>query len=124
MVQGAVTGTEQYNYEVIRKFAVMSLVWGLLGMSAGLYAALELAYPLLNMGIAEISFGRLRPVHTTAVIFGFGGSALFATSYYVVQRTWQARLISATAWPASPSGVGRPLSCWRHQSYVGLFAGP
>ena len=94
MAQGTVTGTEQYNYEVIRKFAVMALVWGLLGMSAGLYAALELAYPLLNMGIAEISFGRLRPVHTTLVIFGFGGSALFATSYYVVQRTSQARLYS------------------------------
>ncbi len=94
MAQGAVTGTEQYNYEVIRKFAAMALVWGLLGMSAGLYAALELAYPLLNMGIAEITFGRLRPVHTTLVIFGFGGSALFATSYYVVQRTSQARLYS------------------------------
>ncbi len=94
MAQGVITGMEQYNYVVIRKFAVMALVWGLLGMSAGLYAALELAYPLLNMGIAEISFGRLRPVHTTLVIFGFGGSALFATSYYVVQRTSQARLYS------------------------------
>jgi cytochrome c oxidase cbb3-type subunit 1 len=94
MAQGAVLGTQQYNYAVIRKFSVMALVWGLLGMGAGLYAALELAYPLLNMGIPEITFGRLRPVHTTLVIFGFGGSALFATSYYVVQRTCQARLYS------------------------------
>ncbi|MBU1190626.1 MAG: cytochrome-c oxidase, cbb3-type subunit I [Gammaproteobacteria bacterium] len=94
MAQGAVLGTQQYNYAVIRKFSVMALVWGLLGMAAGLYAALELAYPLLNMGIPEITFGRLRPVHTTLVIFGFGGSALFATSYYVVQRTCQARLYS------------------------------
>ncbi len=94
MAQGAVTGTQQYNYAVIRKFAVMAMVWGVLGMAAGLYAALELAYPLLNMGIAEITFGRLRPVHTTLVIFGFGGSALFATSYYVVQRTCQAPLYS------------------------------
>ena len=94
MAQGAVLGNQQYNYAVIRKFSVMALVWGLLGMSAGLYAALELAYPLLNMGIPEITFGRLRPVHTTLVIFGFGGSALFATSYYVVQRTCQARLYS------------------------------
>ncbi|MFP5506027.1 MAG: cytochrome-c oxidase, cbb3-type subunit I [Gammaproteobacteria bacterium] len=92
MAQGAVTGTQQYNYDVIRKFAIMALVWGVLGMSAGLYAALQLAYPALNLGIAEITFGRLRPVHTTLVIFGFGGSALFATSYYVVQRTCQARL--------------------------------
>lgn len=94
MAQGAVLGNQQYNYAVIRKFSVMALVWGLLGMSAGLYAALELAYPLLNMGIPEITFGRLRPVHTTLVIFGFGGSALFATSYYVVQRTCQTRLYS------------------------------
>ncbi|MFA7386653.1 MAG: cytochrome-c oxidase, cbb3-type subunit I [Thiohalobacteraceae bacterium] len=113
MAQGAVTGTQQYNYAVIRKFAVMALVWGLLGMFAGLYAALELAYPWLNMGIAEITFGRLRPVHTTLVIFGFGGSALFATSYYVVQRTSQARLYSDTL-----SG----LTFWGWQVAVGLGA--
>ncbi len=95
MAHGAVAGTQQqYNYAVIRKFAIMALVWGVLGMAVGLYAALELAYPLLNMGIPEITFGRLRPVHTTLVLFGFGGSALFATSYYVVQRTCQARLFS------------------------------
>jgi len=94
MAHGAVAGTQQYNYAVIRKFAIMTLVWGVLGMAAGLYAALELAYPALNLGIAEITFGRLRPVHTTLVLFGFGGSALFATSYYVVQRTCQARLFS------------------------------
>ena len=67
-------------------------------MSAGTYIAAELAFPFLNFDIAEITFGRLRPVHTTLVIFGFGGSALFATSYYVVQRTSQARL-PATGWP-------------------------
>ena len=57
MAHGAVTSTQQYNYVVIRKFAVMALVWGVLGMAAGLYAALELAYPLLNMGIAESPLG-------------------------------------------------------------------
>jgi cytochrome c oxidase cbb3-type subunit 1 len=88
----AIASTEQYDYDIVRKFAIMALVWGLLGMSAGLYAALELAFPILNLDIAQITFGRLRPVHTTLVIFGFGGSALFATSYYVVQRTCQARL--------------------------------
>jgi len=92
MAHTAAVGTDQYNYAIIRKFAVMALVWGVLGMSAGLYAALELAYPVLNFDIAQITFGRLRPVHTTLVIFGFGGSALFATSYYVVQRTCQTRL--------------------------------
>ncbi len=83
---------EQYNYTVVRQFALMSLVWGLLGMLAGLYAACELAWPWLSFDLPALSFGRLRPVHTTLVIFGFGGSALFATSYYVVQRTCQARL--------------------------------
>ena len=88
----ATVSNEKYNYEIVRKFAIMALVWAVVGMSAGLYAALELAFPALNFDIAEITFGRLRPVHTTLVIFGFGGSALFATSYYIVQRTCQTRL--------------------------------
>jgi len=90
---GAVADT-QYNYDIIKKFGVMALVWGVLGMAAGTYIAAELAFPFLNFDTAAITFGRLRPVHTTLVIFGFGGSALFATSYYVVQRTSQARLYS------------------------------
>lgn len=65
-------------------------------MSVGVYIALELTWPMFNLDIPEITFGRLRPVHTTLVIFGFGGSALFATSYYVVQRTCQVRLVSDT----------------------------
>jgi len=85
---------QPYNYDIVRKFTVAALVWGVLGMLAGLYAALELSFPWLNLEIPELTFGRLRPVHTTLVIFGFGGSALFATSYYVVQRTCQARLAS------------------------------
>ncbi len=83
---------EQYNYDIVRKFAVMAVVWGVLGMLVGVYIASELAWPALNLDIPYITFGRLRPVHTTLVIFGFGGSALFATSYYVVQRTCQTRL--------------------------------
>jgi len=96
MASGAVAANEQYNYEIVKKFAVMALVWGVLGMTAGTYIAAELAFPFLNFDIAEITFGRLRPVHTTLVIFGFGGSALFATSYYVVQRTCQTRLWGET----------------------------
>ncbi|MDD3608731.1 MAG: cytochrome-c oxidase, cbb3-type subunit I [Halothiobacillaceae bacterium] len=83
---------EQYNYDIVKKFSIMALVWGVLGMLAGVYIASELAWPFLNFNTPEITFGRLRPVHTTLVIFGFGGSALFATSYYIVQRTCQARL--------------------------------
>ncbi|GBU10122.1 cytochrome c oxidase, cbb3-type subunit I [Gammaproteobacteria bacterium] len=83
---------EQYNYAIVRKFAIMTLVWGAIGMIAGLWAAIELAYPSMNLDIAWITFGRLRPVHTNLVIFGMGGSALIGTSFYVVQRTCQVRL--------------------------------
>jgi cytochrome c oxidase cbb3-type subunit I len=94
MAATMVSGTEQYNFEIVKKFSIMAVVWGLIGMSVGVYIASELAWPIMNMDIPYITFGRLRPVHTSAVIFGFGGSALFATSYYIVQRTCQARLIS------------------------------
>ncbi|MDH5180131.1 MAG: cytochrome-c oxidase, cbb3-type subunit I [Gammaproteobacteria bacterium] len=83
---------EQYNYDIVRLFTIMTVVWGVLGMLVGVYIASELAWPFLNFDNPAITFGRLRPVHTTLVIFGFGGSALFATSYYVVQRTCQTRL--------------------------------
>ena len=88
------SGAEQYNFDIVKKFAVMSLVWAVVGMLVGVYIASELAWPFLNFDSPYFSFGRFRPVHTSAVIFGFGGSALFATSYYVVQRTCQTRLIS------------------------------
>jgi len=94
--QAAEQAPEQYNYEIVRKFAIMTAVWGVIGMLVGVYIATELAYPAFNLDIPYITFGRLRPVHTTLVIFGFGGSALFATSYYVVQRTCQTRLYSDT----------------------------
>ena len=88
------SGAEQYNFDIVKKFAIMSLVWAIVGMFVGVYIASELAWPFLNFDSPYFSFGRFRPVHTTSVIFGFGGSALFATSYYVVQRTCQTRLIS------------------------------
>ncbi len=83
-----------YNYKVVRQFTVMTVVWGIVGMLVGVFIAAELVWPQLGMGVPWLSFGRLRPLHTNAVIFAFGGSALFATSYYVVQRTCQARLFS------------------------------
>ncbi|MCX7672952.1 MAG: cytochrome-c oxidase, cbb3-type subunit I [Thiobacillaceae bacterium] len=84
----------QYDYDIIKKFAVMSIVWAVVGMGAGVFIAAQLAWPVLNFDIPYLTFGRFRPVHTSAVIFGFGGSALFATSYYVVQRTCQTRLFA------------------------------
>jgi cytochrome c oxidase cbb3-type subunit 1 len=83
-----------YNYTVVRQFAIMTVVWGIVGMLVGVIIAAQLIWPDLTHGIAWLSFGRLRPLHTNAVIFAFGGSALFATSYYVVQRTCHVRLFS------------------------------
>ena len=83
-----------YNYKVVRQFAVMTVIWGVIGMGLGVFIASQLVWPELNLGLPWTSFGRLRPLHTNLVIFAFGGCALFATSYYVVQRTCQTRLIS------------------------------
>ncbi|WP_286978544.1 cbb3-type cytochrome c oxidase subunit I, partial [Pseudomonas sp.] len=83
-----------YNYKVVRQFAVMTVIWGVIGMGLGVFIASQLVWPELNFGLEWTTFGRLRPLHTNAVIFAFGGCALMATSLYVVQRTSQARLIS------------------------------
>ena len=80
-----------YNYKVVRQFAVMTVIWGIVGMLVGVIIAAQLVWPELNIG-PWLHFGRLRPLHTNAVIFAFGGCALFATSYYVVQRTSHARI--------------------------------
>ena len=82
-----------YNYKVVRQFAIMTVVWGIVGMLVGVIAAAQLVWPELNVH-EFLHFGRLRPLHTNAVIFAFGGCALFATSYYVVQRTCHARLFA------------------------------
>ena len=81
-----------YDDAVVRQFALASVVWGIVGMLVGVLIAAELTWPDLNLGIPWLSYGRLRPLHTNAVIFAFGGCALMATSYHVVQRTCQARL--------------------------------
>ncbi|HEX4857755.1 MAG TPA: cytochrome-c oxidase, cbb3-type subunit I [Usitatibacteraceae bacterium] len=83
-----------YNYKVVRQFAVMTVIWGIVGMLVGVIIAAQLIWPDLTFGIPWLSYGRLRPLHTNAVIFAFGGCALFATSYYVVQRTCHVRLVS------------------------------
>ena len=85
---------EVYNYSVVRKFAIMTIVLGIVGMTVGVLIASQMAWPALNFDTPWLTFGRLRPLHTNAVIFGFGGSALFATSYYVVQRTCHTRLFA------------------------------
>ncbi len=79
-----------YNYTVVRQFTVMSVIWGIVGMLVGVIIAAQLVWPELNMGF--LHFGRLRPLHTNAVIFAFGGCALMGSSFYVVQRTCHTRL--------------------------------
>jgi len=83
-----------YNDKVVRQFSIMTVVWGIVGMAVGVLIAAQLFWPELNFDISWLSYGRLRPLHTNAVIFAFGGSALFATSYYVVQRTCHVRLFA------------------------------
>ena len=85
---------ETYNYKVVRQFAVMTVVWGIVGMLVGVIIAAELIWPQISLDLPWLHYGRLRPLHTNAVIFAFGGSALFATSYYVVQKTCHTRLFS------------------------------
>ncbi|GAA6140774.1 cytochrome-c oxidase, cbb3-type subunit I [Hydrogenophaga sp. 5NK40-0174] len=88
-----------YNDSVVRWFAIASVVYGVVGMLVGVIIAAQLTWPELNMGIEWITYGRLRPLHTNAVIFAFGGSVLFATSYYVVQRTCHTKLfLNSLAW--------------------------
>ena len=88
----AITAT--YNDKVVRQFAVATVVWGIVGMLVGVIIAAQLYWPTLFEGISWLGYGRLRPLHTNAVIFAFGGSALFATSLHVVQRTCHVRLLS------------------------------
>ena len=81
-----------YNYKVVRQFAVMAVIWGIVGMLVGVIIAAQLVWPELNIGF--LHFGRLRPLHTNAVIFAFGGCALMGSSFYVVQRTCHTRLFA------------------------------
>ncbi len=84
--------TENYDLTAVRGFAIMTVVWGIVGMGVGLLIAAQLAWPALNFDLPWLSYGRLRPLHTNAVIFAFGGCALMGTAFYVVQRTCQTRL--------------------------------
>jgi cytochrome c oxidase cbb3-type subunit 1 len=103
-----------YDFDIVRKFAIMTVVWGIFGMAMGVFIASELVWPGLNDIFQPYShFGRLRPLHTNAVIFAFGGCALMATSFYVVQRTCQARLFG---------GWLVPFTFWGWQAVIVLAA--
>jgi cytochrome c oxidase cbb3-type subunit 1 len=102
-----------YDDAPVRWGVIATTFWGVVGLLAGLYIALQLAWPVLNLGLEYTTFGRLRPLHTSAVIFAFGGNALISTSFYVVQRTCRARL-------ALP-GVAR-FVFWGYQLFIVLAA--
>jgi cytochrome c oxidase cbb3-type subunit 1 len=82
----SVQETTKYNDNVVKYFTLATVFWGIVGFSVGLVLALQLAFPEFNLE-PYLNFGRIRPLHTSAVIFAFGGNALFASSYYIVQRT-------------------------------------
>lgn len=86
--------TFAYDDAVVRKFVLATVIWGVVGMLAGLIIALQLAMPELNLGLPWTSFGRLRPLHTNAVIFAFAGNTIFAGIYYSTQRLCKARMFS------------------------------
>ncbi len=86
--------SQHYNDVAVRQFAIMSVVWAIVGMAVGVIIAAQLIWPVLNTELPWFHFGRLRPLHTNAVIFAFGGSALIGTSFYVVQRTCHVRLFA------------------------------
>lgn len=92
------TGLETFYYDnkIVRNFAYATVLWGVVGMLAGLWAALSLYFPEVNLGLPATTFGRMRPVHTNAVIFAFVGNAIFAGVYYSLQRLTKARMFSDT----------------------------
>jgi cytochrome c oxidase cbb3-type subunit 1 len=89
--------SEPYIEDVVRAFVIATVFWGVAAFAAGVYIALQLAFPVLNLGLEWTTFGRLRPLHTSAAIFAFGGNALLGSSIYVVQRTCRARLFGGEA---------------------------
>ena len=95
----SVPDTSGYLDSVIRAGAIATVFWGIAGFLVGVVIACQLAYPALNFDLPWTHFGRLSPLHTSAVIFAFGGNALIATSFYVVQRTCKTRLaLGNLAW--------------------------
>ena len=102
-----------YNDKVVHQFVVATMFWGIVGMAVGVFIAAQLYWPALNFDTPWLSYGRLRPLHTNGVIFAFGGSVLFAASYYVVQRTCQVRLFG---------GPLVPFTFWGWQTVILLAA--
>src|SRR5688572_23582779 len=81
-----------YDNRIVRDFIIATLVWGVVGMLVGVVIAMQLAWPAFNFEIPWLTYGRLRPLHTNAVIFAFAGNAIFAGIYYSSQRLLKTRM--------------------------------
>ncbi len=103
-----------YQDDAIRNFMVATIFWGVVGMLVGVVIAFQLAFPALNLDLEWTSFGRLRPVHTSAVIFAFGGNILIGSSLYIVQRTGRAALFGG-------SGLAQ-FVFWGYQLFIVMAA--
>jgi cytochrome c oxidase cbb3-type subunit I/II len=107
-----------YDNKIVKWFIYATMLWGIVGMLAGILAALQLTFPALNFNTAATTFGRVRPVHTNAVIFAFVGNGIFLGVYYSLQRLCKARMYSDTLSKIT-SGAGKQSSysrlspCWR-----------
>ena len=88
--------TFAYDNSIVRAFIVATSVWGLIGFAVGLTIAIKLVLPEFLGGLPQLSYGRLRPLHTNAVIFAFAGNAIFVGVYYSLQRLCKARMFSDT----------------------------
>ena len=114
MTQSRAGVMPSYNEQIVRMFTIASMFWGVVGFLVGVVIAFQLAFPALNLGLEWTSFGRLRPLHTSAVIFAFGGNVLLGTSLFVVQRTCRTALF------------GGPLMAeflfWGYQLFIVLAA--
>ena len=108
------TAHPSYNEHVVKQFVIAATFWGVVGFLVGVIIALQLAFPVLNLDLEWTTFGRLRPVHTSAVIFAFGGSILIGSSLYVVQRTCQASLFGGRALAA--------FVFWGYQAFIVMAA--
>ncbi len=117
MAAGAVGGAQDaaaYNEDIVKKFTIAAVIWALVGFLAGILIAFQLVFPALNFDLEWTTFGRLRPVHTSAVVFAFGGNILIGTSFYIVQRTCRAPLFGG---PGLANFI-----FWGYQAFIVLAA--
>ena len=117
-VRAEIDGKPNYNFGPIKVATIAAVFWGVVGFLVGLVIAWQLAFPALNLDLPWTTFGRLRPLHTSAVIFAFGGNVLLATSFYVVQRTCRARLAGGVAPVVRVLGLPASSSCIAGTGYL------